>query len=316
ELRFALELAEKYKAIVELEVGAAYSLTKAGRIHQMVGEYNKAAACYIDAHERFTNLEAARRARRLTVVYDPRRLQPMGIDFLAELVSINKRLDEVRPFVTNAISIPETLGSATALKLLDEDPGNILETSSRCKLAYVDVLHSRHINMLKRQGWEQLIGQPIKNRGKFQQEFEENETAINIVQLLLTKDRTNHDYRIMGIRIQTDRARLELLRGKETEATIYLGNAARALGEWLIAQEAEEMRSALRAELAYVLCLAPKPIENVDVTADEVRTSLSSFSKRMKALIATDKRATRAKELARIADQRLAQYIEMQGRAN
>jgi serine/threonine protein kinase len=310
QLSFNLNMASDHKDVVELEVEAAYALTKAGQIHQMLGEFESAADCYVDALKRFTNLEVARRARRLNVEYDRTRMQKMGIDFLTELVLLHTKIDEVRPYV-DAADIPEGVGSTVALRLLDEDPGNILDTSARCNFAYVEVLHSRHITMLKKKGWLQLIGKPVKKRGDFTAEIAENETAINIVQLLLTKDRTNRDYRMLGIRIQTDRGRLELLRGNAADATIHLGNAARALGEWLIAQEAAEIQSTLQAELAYVLCLAPQPIGSVDVTADNITKSLSGFANRMNRLASRNKRAKRASELARAAEKRLAEYAAL-----
>lgn len=288
-----LSFAEMFGEKVEVEKGAARAMANAGDHYRQLGQFDNAAKCYLDALARFKALLKSK---------------PNSLDFLLYRVRMNVRLEEVRSQMTGSFTVPDTVGISNALQLLQNDPGNILKYNPDAKMELIRTLHSRHYVRLRDRGDLSLIGRPATAGGSLGPEIEESDVAIRFMRELLILDRANSDYKRLSVRIQTDRGRLELLRGDEANATVHLTNAARVLSDLLHSEDNDDARTSLQLELAYVLCLAPVKMQGIK--PDLATDSLRLFATRLSDLASADPRATRAQELADAATSRVAQYVD------
>ena len=290
QLAFSLRIGDVYEDKQGIEEAAALELGSAGEIFQMLGQYDDAATQYV---------EAAKRLKGLLKLSNT-------IDLTTSLARMHARIEEVRGRVVDQKIIPAEAGGQIGKRLIQEDPGNILTSEVEAQYEFVRVVHSNHYAMLQKLDRLNLIGNQHKTVDLPPEAVGDNDLAISYL-AGLTRDSDDTAYRILSIRIQTDRGRIELLRGKKERALLHFNNAARDIGEMLFNKETREIRSSLILELGYVLCLAPDVVQ--DVHRDDVVSSLGELIKKLKTLQDKDRRANpRSGEIIAVAKKRLELY--------
>lgn len=194
-------------------------LVRAGEISDRLGEYAEAGRHYFKSLQGFQTMLRFDRASGPLLVEKARLhslIETLYARHDAGLWSGGRLHTIVDPQLGEEVEI----GAETAIRALEDDPGNLLSKDRPARYEYVQILHRKFMADRLRRNEAQLIGNVKSNGEWYGIGIAMSKKAVVISQELLgtlvtlpsaTQEAELESYKLMNARIQTDHARLLLL---------------------------------------------------------------------------------------------------------